>query len=164
EPRDTPAVVVLAVPEVASDGEDVRRRVSGDAVKALGPDLLLHLDPLRERARVEVRAGVEHLVRGVEQDAALPLAGRDDAPHAYAARQRGDRRPRTPREHGPEGPGVEVEAAHERHARVGEQPVVERLLRRGERTAAGVEGDAAAGTGAGVEGDGAVHGRLGPAR
>src|SRR5207245_2971275 len=76
----------------------------------------------------------------------------------------GDRRPRTPRERAPEGPGVEVEAAYERHARVREQPVVERLLGRRERTAAAIEGDAAAGAGAGVERDNAVHGLLRPAR
>ena len=104
--------------------------MAGDVVEPLCADPLLHLHSLGEGPCVEVRARVQHLVRGIEKDAALALAGRDDTPDLRAGRQRADRRPRAARERAPEGPGIEVEAAHERHARVREQPVAERLLRR----------------------------------
>src|SRR5204862_7516401 len=110
EPRHARTIVVLAVPGVARDGEDVRRRVASDLVEPLGADPLLDLHALGEGARVEVRSRIEHLVGGIEKHTALALARSDHAADPRAGRQGGERRARTPREGAPERARVEVEA------------------------------------------------------
>ena len=127
-------VVVLAEPEVA---RDTAKMYGGAwpviACRRSGGIAALHLHALHHRARVEVRAGVEHLARRVEEDAALALAVAMTPRMRPSAGSCAERRARAAAEHVPERDRVEVEAADQRQVGIGEEVVDERLLRGAER-------------------------------
>ena len=153
ERRDTSGVALLAKPEEAREREDVRRRVSGERVQARERKLLEQLRPFERGARIEVRTRVEDLARRVDEHASLALARRDDTTNASVRGELSEHRAHAAGKRAPERHRIQVEAAEERQVRVAEDPIVERLLRGGDRASGEVEGDRAAGARSGVERD-----------